>query len=81
MLIDIDSKTKEEVQAHLKNVICKPDHVLAAEQKAVQKKDNPANFGFGCSRQCICEVLGQVPCPGVVPLPKHMRGKYRRTAD
>lgn len=56
-------------------------HVLAAEQKAVQKKDNPANFGFGCSRQCICEVLGQVPCPGVVPLPKHMRGKYRHPVD
>jgi small subunit ribosomal protein S25 len=47
----------------------------------VQKKDNPANFGFGCSRQCICEVLGQVPCPGVVPLPKHMRGKYRHPVD
>jgi ribosomal protein S19 len=27
MLIDIDSKTKEEVQAHLKNVICKPEYV------------------------------------------------------
>jgi len=81
MLIDIDSKTKEEVQAHLKKVICKPDHVLAAEQEAVQKKDSPANFGFGCSRQCICEVLGQVPCPGVVPLPKHMRGKYMHPVD
>jgi hypothetical protein len=27
MLIDIDSKTKEEVQAHLKKVICKPEYV------------------------------------------------------
>jgi len=25
MLIDIDSKTKEEVHTHLKNVICKPE--------------------------------------------------------
>ncbi|XP_069698423.1 small ribosomal subunit protein mS25-like isoform X2 [Periplaneta americana] len=76
MLIDIDSKTQEEVHSHVKKVICKPDDILAAELKAVQKKDNPANFGFGCDRQCICEVLGQVPCPGLVPLPKNMRGKY-----
>ena len=27
MLIDIDSKTKEEVQAHLKKVICKTEYV------------------------------------------------------
>jgi hypothetical protein len=27
MLIDIDSKTKEEVQTHLKKVICKPEYV------------------------------------------------------
>ncbi|XP_021935062.1 probable 28S ribosomal protein S25, mitochondrial isoform X2 [Zootermopsis nevadensis] len=81
MLIDIDSKTKEEVHAHLKKVICKSEHILAAELKAMQKKDNPANFGFGCDRQCICEVLGQVPCPGLVPLPNHMRGKYKYPKD
>jgi small subunit ribosomal protein S25 len=56
-------------------------HILAAELKAIQKKNNLANFGFGCDRQCICEVLGQVPCPGVVPLPKHMRGKYKYPKD
>jgi len=56
-------------------------HILAAELKAMQKMDNPANFGFGCSRQCICEVFGQVPCPGLVPLPKHMRGKYKYPKD
>jgi hypothetical protein len=27
MLIDIDSKTKEEVHAHLKKIICKPEWV------------------------------------------------------
>jgi small subunit ribosomal protein S25 len=56
-------------------------HILAAELNALQKKNNPANFGFGCDRQCICEVLGQVPCPGLVPLPKQMRGKYKYQKD
>lgn len=40
---------------------------------------NPANFGPKkyCLRECICEVDGQVPCPGTTPLPKEMTGKYR----
>lgn len=51
--------------------------VLAAEAILAEKKDNPANFGVGCDRNCICEIDGQVPCPGIVPLPYHMRGKYK----
>jgi len=35
------------------------------------------NFGYGCGRHCICEIPGQVPCPGTVPLPDHMRGKVK----
>lgn len=50
--------------------------VLRAETIAKEKKDNPANFGVGCDRHCICELLGQVPCPGTCPLPKQWRGKY-----
>lgn len=46
-----------------------------------EKKDNPANFGVGCDRACICELPGQIPCPGVVPLPNHMRGKFRFRRD
>jgi small subunit ribosomal protein S25 len=40
---------------------------------------NPANFGPKkyCLKECICEVEGQVPCPGTTPLPKEMTGKYR----
>lgn len=48
-----------------------------AETIAKEKKDNPANFGYGCDRSCICLIPGQVPCSGVCPLPKHMRGKYK----
>lgn len=41
-----------------------------------EKKENPANFGFMCKNHCMCDVLGQVPCPSIVPVPKHMRGKH-----
>jgi len=76
MLIDIDNRSKEDIYEHLIKVIGKSEDVLNAELIAKEKKDNPANFGVGCDRQCICELPGQIPCPGVCPLPKHMRGKY-----
>lgn len=75
MLIDLDSKTKDEIFEHLIRVIGKPKDVLVKEAIAKEKKENPANFGIGCEKSCICNIPGQVPCPGVVPLPYHMRGK------
>ncbi|XP_023022346.1 mitochondrial ribosomal protein S25 [Leptinotarsa decemlineata] len=77
MLIDTFGRTKEEIHEHLINVIGKQKDVLEAETIAREKKDNPANFGTLCERHCICEIPGQVPCPGTCPLPKHWRGKYK----
>ncbi|KAB7508110.1 putative 28S ribosomal protein S25, mitochondrial [Armadillidium nasatum] len=77
ILVDCDSKSREEIHDHIKKVICKSDEKLREEAIEREKKDNPANFGWGCERQCICEIPGQIPCPGVVPLPKVMRGKYK----
>ncbi|XP_076237854.1 mitochondrial ribosomal protein S25 [Calliopsis andreniformis] len=77
MLIDIDNKQREEILYHLIAVVGKTKDVLKQESIAMEKKDNPANFGVGCPRSCICVVPDQVPCPGVVPLPFHMRGKKR----
>lgn len=53
--------------------------VLQAEAQAKMQASNPANFGPKkyCLRECICEVEGQVPCPGTTPLAKEMTGKYR----
>ncbi|CAG9569192.1 unnamed protein product [Danaus chrysippus] len=79
ILVDIDNKSKEDIMEHLLNTVGKSKEVLAAE--AIEKEDNPANFGIGCQRPCICEIYGQVPCPGVVPLPKFMRGKYKNQTD
>ncbi|KAF3425656.1 hypothetical protein E2986_07342 [Frieseomelitta varia] len=78
MLIDIDSKSKEEILSHLQKVIGKSLEVQQKEREAKEKKDNPANFGVGCPRSCMCVIPGQVPCPGIVPLPYHMRGKCRK---
>lgn len=77
MLIDIDSRSKDEILEHLTKVVGKSEEILIEEAKARERKDNPANFGVGCSRSCICHVPGQLPCPGIVPLPYHMRGKTR----
>ncbi|KAK5645781.1 hypothetical protein RI129_004245 [Pyrocoelia pectoralis] len=77
MLIECDSKSKEEIHEHLLKVVGKSEQVLKAEAIAKEKKDNPANFGVGCERHCICEIPGQVTCPQIVPLPFHMRGKYK----
>lgn len=81
MLIDLDSKSKEEILEHLVKVIGKSKEQLKVEAQAKEKKDNPANFGVLCDRQCICEIPGQIPCPGVVPLPDHMRGKIINAVD
>ncbi|CRL01623.1 CLUMA_CG014351, isoform A [Clunio marinus] len=77
ILIDIDSRTNDEILSHLIKVVGKSLDTLEAEAIAAEKKDNPANFGVGCARSCMCEIPGQVPCPGVLPLPFHMRGKHR----
>lgn len=50
---------------------------LEEEKKESEVKQNPAYFGYGCKRHCMCEIPGQIPCPAVVPLPYHMRGRYR----
>ncbi|XP_070500516.1 small ribosomal subunit protein mS25-like [Chironomus tepperi] len=76
ILIDIDSRSNDEIVNHLIKVIGKSKQVLKAEALAAEEKDNPANFGVGCARKCMCEIPGQIPCPGVCPLPKVMRGKY-----
>uniref|UniRef100_A0A1B6H125 Small ribosomal subunit protein mS25 n=1 Tax=Cuerna arida TaxID=1464854 RepID=A0A1B6H125_9HEMI len=81
MLIDLDSKGKDDILEHVIKVLGKPKDILKAEAQAMEIKDNPANFGYMCEKACICEIPGQIPCPGAVPLPFHMRGKYRNKMD
>lgn len=73
-VIDVYNRTRHEIHEHLLDTFCDPDRDVKKEE---EKKWNKANFGYGCRRWCICEVPGQVPCPGFVALPKEMRGKYK----
>ena len=79
ILVDVDDKKASDIVAHLKKIICIPEEKLKAEAK--QSEVNPAHFGWGCARQCMCGVSGQVPCPGLVPLPRVMRRKFIHNPD
>jgi small subunit ribosomal protein S25 len=54
----------------------KTEEVLEEEAVKAEKQDNPANFGKDMDRWCMCSTPGQLPCPNIIPLPKHWRGKY-----
>lgn len=81
MLIDVDNRSKDDILEHLIRVVGKSKEVLKKEAIAKEKKDNPANFGYGCEKSCICTIPGQLTCPGTIPLPHHMRGKYKNKKD
>uniref|UniRef100_A0AAV2LWX9 Small ribosomal subunit protein mS25 n=1 Tax=Knipowitschia caucasica TaxID=637954 RepID=A0AAV2LWX9_KNICA len=77
VLVDVEGKNYKDISLHVKKILGKSEDTLQAEAEV--KASNPANFGPKkyCLRECICEVEGQVPCPGTKPLPKEMTGKYR----
>ncbi|KAK7483675.1 hypothetical protein BaRGS_00025108 [Batillaria attramentaria] len=77
LLSQLDSQPKNDIFEHVKRVFCKSDEQLGAETLAKQKMANPANFGIGCARECMCEIPGQVPCTCFVVPPKELRGKFR----
>lgn len=59
---------------------CKSDvlYIYSDDLKEEEQIEDLSMFGVGRKRYCICEVPGQVPCPGFVPLPKEMTGKYKK---
>jgi len=75
---DIDSQSNKIILDRLTRTLGKTKETLAEEAEKIAEKNNPANFGLkhGYSRHCICSMPGQLPCPSVVPLPRHMRGKW-----
>ncbi|XP_065202799.1 small ribosomal subunit protein mS25 [Planococcus citri] len=77
VIVDTDNKEKREILNHVITVLGKAEHVLQSELLAQEKKENPANFGYLCSKHCICQIIGQVPCPAIVPVPQKWRGKWK----
>ncbi|XP_029457257.1 28S ribosomal protein S25, mitochondrial [Rhinatrema bivittatum] len=79
VLVDMEDKSNRDILQHVKKILGKSEDTLRAEEQATMVKSHPANFGPRkyCLRECMCEVEGQVPCPGLVPLPKELTGKYK----
>uniref|UniRef100_A0ABI7WR01 Small ribosomal subunit protein mS25 n=1 Tax=Felis catus TaxID=9685 RepID=A0ABI7WR01_FELCA len=79
VLVDVETKSNKEIMEHVKKILGKSKETLEREEQEKKQLSHPAHFGPRkyCLRECICEVEGQVPCPGLVPLPKEMTGKYR----
>jgi len=79
MVIDCDSRSREEIHEHIKKILGKTDTLLKEEgQQQTMLAHNPANFGAAFDRHCICEVPGQLACPAWQPLPEELRGKTKR---
>lgn len=77
IVMDVDSCSREDIHQQIKKVFCKSAETLQQEAIAAQKLSNTANFGGFSLHQCMCEIPGQVHCPGWKELPKEMRGKYK----
>jgi len=75
VLFDCDSKSRHEILDQLNRTLGKTAEILAVE-RSIAAEENPAIFGYKRQRWCMCAIPGQCPCPGVVMLPKTMRGKY-----
>jgi len=79
LVIDCDSRSREEIHEHIKKILGKTESMLKEEgQQQTMLSHNPANFGAAFDRHCICEVPGQLACPAWQPLPEELRGKTKR---
>lgn len=66
ILFDCDSKSREEIMDQLIKILGKSSKDIENEKlkNLESEKENPAIFGFGKERFCMCEIEGQVPCGG-----------------
>uniref|UniRef100_A0A0B6ZR08 Small ribosomal subunit protein mS25 n=1 Tax=Arion vulgaris TaxID=1028688 RepID=A0A0B6ZR08_9EUPU len=76
LVLDVDNQDKDTIHDQVKKIFCKNEETLQMESIAKIKKANPASFGYMCSRECMCEIPGQVPCTRYVHPPREQRGKF-----
>ncbi|XP_006132905.1 small ribosomal subunit protein mS25 [Pelodiscus sinensis] len=81
VLVDVEDKSNREIVEHIKKILGKSEETLQKEEQDKKKLSHPATFGPKKYhlRECMCEIEGQIPCPGLVPLPKEMTGKFKGT--
>ncbi|KAJ7316944.1 hypothetical protein JRQ81_003106 [Phrynocephalus forsythii] len=77
VLVDVEDKTNKEIAEHIKKILGKRTEAPQDGEKTEVQR--PITFGPRKYHplECMCEIEGQVPCPGKVPLPKEMTGKYK----
>ncbi|OWA52838.1 putative 28S ribosomal protein S25, mitochondrial [Hypsibius exemplaris] len=76
VVIDVFDHSRQQVSDRVKGTLGKTEQILSAEAQARRTVANPANFGKGFPRHCICEIPGQIPCPRVICFPDHMKRKH-----
>uniref|UniRef100_A0A8C8SAQ5 Small ribosomal subunit protein mS25 n=1 Tax=Pelusios castaneus TaxID=367368 RepID=A0A8C8SAQ5_9SAUR len=79
VLVDVEDKSNKEIVEHVKKILGKSEATLQREEEEKKRKAHPATFGPKKYhlRECMCEIEGQIPCPGLIPLPKEMTGKHQ----
>ncbi|XP_074929319.1 small ribosomal subunit protein mS25 [Chelonoidis abingdonii] len=80
VLVDVEDKSNKDIVEHVKKILGRSEETLQKEEQEKKQLAHPATFGskkYHHLRKCMCEIEGQIPCPGLVPLPKEMTGKYK----
>ncbi|CAD5206409.1 unnamed protein product [Bursaphelenchus okinawaensis] len=77
VMFDLESKNKDEITNMIQGTLGKTELVKRREFLERMQDHNPAEFGSKCSRQCMCEVQGQICCTSLLPASEVMQGKWR----
>lgn len=79
VLFDCDMKNRKTILEQIVSTL--GDSSVNRFKKESQEEQlshiNPATFCLVSERACMCDLPGQVPCPGVINLPMRMRGKFK----
>lgn len=73
LLLDCFGQSHNEILSRVIETAGKSEARLKLEssiRKDIEGEDNPAMFGHGRERFCMCEVPGQSPCPGYIRNPR-----------
>lgn len=81
VLIDVSFRDENAIENHLLKILGKGKELIQEEYFKNQVILNPANFGRKFTRQCMCEILGQVPCPSKVGPPVPFEEKLVAKCD
>lgn len=79
VLVDVETKNNTEIMVPIQRILGKSEETLKKEEPEKKQFSSPSQLWSPkvLAAGCMCEVEGQVPCPGLVPLPKAMTGKSR----